>query len=99
MAVVGMPGLYGEQDEAVYVFARSLGGWCEIARHRPPDAAPGTSFAFGIAVSVDQNDSETVTIAEGLTTGEVAARLATSEGSVKRHLARARRKLRGVLDE
>ncbi len=63
-----------------------------------PDVRPEVLEAVG-SLSPRQRASVFLTYWEGLTTGEVAARLATSEGSVKRHLARARRKLRGVLDE
>ena len=63
-----------------------------------PDVRPEVLEAVG-SLSPRQRASVFLTYWEGLTPGEVATRLATSEGSVKRHLARARKKLRGLLDE
>jgi len=50
-------------------------------------------------LSVQQRASVVLTYWEDLTTSEVALRLGVSEGSVKRHLARARSKLKELLDE
>ena len=50
-------------------------------------------------LSVQQRASVVLTYWEDLAPGEVAARLGISEGSVKRHLARARARLRELLDD
>lgn len=50
-------------------------------------------------LSVQQRASVVLTYWEDLTPIEVASRLGVSEGSVKRHLARARARLRELLDE
>ena len=50
-------------------------------------------------LSVQQRASVVLTYWEDLTPAEVASRLAISEGSVKRHLARARARLKELLDE
>ena len=50
-------------------------------------------------LSVQQRASVVLTYWEDLTPNEVALRLGVSEGSVKRHLARARSKLKELLDE
>ncbi|MCB1247433.1 MAG: sigma-70 family RNA polymerase sigma factor [Acidimicrobiia bacterium] len=63
-----------------------------------PEVRPDVLDAVG-ALSTRQKASVFLTYWEGLTPDEVGTRLGISEGSVKRHLARARAKLRGVLDE
>lgn len=50
-------------------------------------------------LSVQQRASVVLTYWEDLTPGEVGSRLGISEGSVKRHLARARARLKELLDE
>ncbi len=50
-------------------------------------------------LSVQQRASVVLTYWEDLAPGEIATRLGISEGSVKRHLARARARLRELLDE
>ena len=50
-------------------------------------------------LSVQQRASVVLTYWEDLTPSEVALRLGVSEGSVKRHLARARSRLKELLDE
>ena len=50
-------------------------------------------------LSVQQRASVVLTEWEDLTPSEVALRLGVSEGSVKRHLARARSRLKELLDE
>jgi RNA polymerase sigma factor (sigma-70 family) len=50
-------------------------------------------------LSVQQRAAVVLTYWEDLTAAEVALRLRISEGSVKRHLARARSRLREYLDE
>ncbi|MGI9667649.1 MAG: RNA polymerase sigma factor [Acidimicrobiia bacterium] len=63
-----------------------------------PEVRPEVLEAVG-SLSTNQRASVFLTYWEGLTAPEVASRLSMSEGSVKRHLARARHKLRGLLDE
>lgn len=62
-----------------------------------PDVRPDVLEAVG-RLSTQQKASVFLTYWEGLTPSEVASRLGIGEGSVKRHLARARAKLKGVLD-
>jgi RNA polymerase sigma-70 factor (ECF subfamily) len=50
-------------------------------------------------LSVQQRATVILTYWEDLTPAEVARRLSTTEGSVKRHLARARARLKELLDE
>ena len=50
-------------------------------------------------LSVQQRASVVLTYWEDLAPGQVAARLGISEGSVKRHLARARSRLKELLDD
>ena len=50
-------------------------------------------------LSVQQRASVVLTYWEDLAPAEVATRLHVSEGSVKRHLARARARLKELLDE
>ncbi len=50
-------------------------------------------------LSVQQRASVVLTYWEDLTPAEVGSRLGISEGSVKRHLARARLRLKELLDE
>lgn len=50
-------------------------------------------------LSVQQRASVVLTYWEDLSPAEVASRLGISEGSVKRHLARARARLKELLDE
>lgn len=63
-----------------------------------PEVRPDVLEAVG-QLSVRQRASVFLTYWEGLTPAEVATRLGIGEGSVRRHLARARSRLRGVLDE
>lgn len=70
-------------------------------RHEPvhlPEIRPDVLEAVG-TLSPRQRASVFLTYWEGLTPAEIAARLDVSEGSVKRHLARARTRLRGLLDD
>jgi RNA polymerase sigma factor (sigma-70 family) len=62
-----------------------------------PEIHPEVLAAVG-KLSSRQRASVFLTYWEGLTPGEVALRIGVSEGSVRRHLARARRKLRGLLE-
>jgi len=62
-----------------------------------PEVRPDVLEAVG-KLSARQKATVFLTYWEGLTAPEVATRLNIGEGSVKRHLARARTKLRGVLD-
>lgn len=50
-------------------------------------------------LSVQQRASVVLTYWEDLTPAEVGSRLGISEGTVKRHLARARVRLKELLDE
>jgi RNA polymerase sigma-70 factor (ECF subfamily) len=50
-------------------------------------------------LSVQQRASVVLTYWEDLTPAQIASRLGISEGSVKRHLARARARLRELLDD
>jgi len=50
-------------------------------------------------LSVQQRAAVVLTYWEDLSAADVAKRLRISEGSVKRHLARARSRLRETLDE
>ena len=50
-------------------------------------------------LSVQQRASVVLTYWEDLGPSDVASRLGISEGSVKRHLARARARLKELLDE
>ncbi len=63
-----------------------------------PEVRPEVLEAVG-RLSARQKATVFLTYWEGLTTAETAERLGVSEGSVKRHLARARTKLRGALNE
>jgi RNA polymerase sigma factor (sigma-70 family) len=63
-----------------------------------PEVRPEVLEAVG-RLSPRQRATVFLTYWEGLTPAEVAARLAVTEGSVKRHLARARHRLRGLLDD
>lgn len=63
-----------------------------------PEIRPEVLEAVG-RLSSRQRASVFLTYWEGLTPPEVAARLGVSEGSVKRHLARARNRLKGMLDD
>lgn len=62
-----------------------------------PEIRPDVLDAVG-RLSPRQRASVFLTYWEGLTPAEVASRLGVSEGSVRRHLARARSRLRGQLD-
>jgi RNA polymerase sigma factor (sigma-70 family) len=62
-----------------------------------PDIQPEVLEAVG-RLSPRQRASVFLTYWEGLTPSEVGVRLGVSEGSVRRHLARARSTLRGLLD-
>ena len=63
-----------------------------------PEIRPEVLEAVG-SLSNQHKASVFLTYWEGLTPSEVADRLGVGEGSVKRHLARARSKLRGLLNE
>ncbi len=67
-------------------------------RHVDAEARPDVAAAVA-ALSVRQRATVFLTYWEGLTPGEVAARLGIGEGSVRRHLARARAHLREALDD
>jgi RNA polymerase sigma factor (sigma-70 family) len=74
-----------------------------LASGRPPVSA-NPEFPTGVwdavrRLSVQQRAVVALTYWEDLTVGQVAERLALSEGSVHRHLARARSRLRKVLDD
>lgn len=77
--------------------ARELRTYAEYS-DRIPEIRPEVLEAVG-SLSTQQKACVFLTYWEGLTTGEVADRLEIGDGSVKRHLARARRRLRGMLDE
>jgi RNA polymerase sigma-70 factor (ECF subfamily) len=77
--------------------ARELRTFNNSTEHMP-EIRPEVLEAVG-SLSTQQKASVFLTYWEGLTTSEVAERLGIGEGSVKRHLARARSKLRGMLDE
>ena len=71
-------------------------------------ASPAATWPYEVDVdvlaavdrlSVQQRAAVVLTYWEDLSTAEVAQRLQVSEGSVKRHLARARSRLREYLDE
>ena len=64
----------------------------------PSDVRPEILEAVG-RLSPKQRAAVFLTYWEGLGVDEVATRLGVREGSVKRHLARARSRLRGNLDE
>ena len=64
----------------------------------PPEYQPEVLAAVR-TLSIRQRAVVVLTYWDGLTPAQVAARLAVSEGSVRRHLARARSRLRGMLDE
>jgi len=63
-----------------------------------PDVRPEVLEAVG-SLSPRQRATVFLTYWEGLTPQEVGHRLGVSEGTVKRHLARARHTLRGLLDD
>ena len=63
-----------------------------------PEVRPDVLEAVG-RLSTQQKASVFLTYWEDLTPSEVALRLGIGEGSVRRHLARARAKLKGVLDD
>ncbi|MCP3975196.1 MAG: sigma-70 family RNA polymerase sigma factor [bacterium] len=63
----------------------------------PKEVRPEVLEAVG-KLSPQQRAAVFLTYWEGLGVDEVAFRLGVREGSVKRHLARARAKLRGALD-
>ena len=63
-----------------------------------PEIRPDVLEAVG-RLSPRQRAAVFLTYWEGLTPPEVAACLGVSEGSVRRHLARARNRLRGLLDD
>lgn len=62
-----------------------------------PEVRPEVLEAMS-ALSARQRAVVVLTYWEDLTPGNIAERLAVSEGTVRRHLARARSKLREVLD-
>lgn len=69
-----------------------------------PEAASPVEVDLDVLAAVDrlsvqQRACVVLTYWEDLTSGEVAGRLGISEGSVKRHLARARARLKELLDE
>ena len=63
-----------------------------------PDVRPDVLEAIG-RLSVRQRAVIFLTYWDGLTPAEIGTRLAISEGSVRRHLARARSKLRRMIDD
>lgn len=63
-----------------------------------PEVRPEVLEAMS-ALSTRQRAVVVLTYWEDLTPGVIADRLAISDGTVRRHLARARSKLRGVLDD
>jgi len=68
-----------------------------------PEAAPPQETDVDVLAAVDrlslqQRATVILTYWEDLGPGDVAARLGISEGSVKRHLARARSRLKELLD-
>ena len=72
-------------------------------RAAQPEAVPATEADVDVLAAVDrlsvqQRASVVLTYWEDLSPGEVASRLGVSEGSVKRHLARARSRLKELLD-
>lgn len=72
-------------------------------RGAPPEEVRMTEADLDVLAAVDrlsvqQRAVVILTYWEDLTSSEVAARLGVSSGSVKRHLARARRRLREYLD-
>jgi RNA polymerase sigma-70 factor (ECF subfamily) len=73
-------------------------------RSAQPEAVPTAEVDVDVlaavnTLSVQQRASVVLTYWEDLTPAEVASRLGISEGSVKRHLARARARLRELLDD
>ena len=73
------------------------------AKSAPPEEVPVTETDLDVLAAVDrlsvqQRAAVILTYWEDLAPGEVAARLGISSGSVKRHLARARSRLREYLD-
>ncbi len=63
-----------------------------------PDFRPDVAMAVG-RLSLQQRAAVFLTYWEGLTQAEVADRLDVTVGSVKRHLSRARAKLKDMIDE
>ncbi len=73
-------------------------------RAATPDVAPTVEVDVDVLAAVDklsvqQRASVVLTYWEDLSPADVASRLGISEGSVKRHLARARARLKELLDE
>jgi RNA polymerase sigma factor (sigma-70 family) len=73
-------------------------------RSAPTETVPVTETDIDVLTAVDrlsvqQRAAVILTYWEDLAPTDVAARLGISEGSVKRHLARARHRLREYLDE
>ncbi len=73
-------------------------------RTAPPEATLPAEIDVDVLAAVDklsvqQRASVVLTYWEDLTPAEVASRLGISAGSVKRHLARARARLKELLDE
>lgn len=73
-------------------------------RSAPPETIPVTETDLDVLdavnrLSVQQRAAVVLTYWEDLASADVAARLDISEGSVKRHLARARLRLKEYLDE
>ncbi len=65
----------------------------------PPQEVDVDVLAAIDRLSVQQRAAVVLTYWEDLAPGDVASRLGVSEGSVKRHLARARSRLKELLDE
>jgi len=65
----------------------------------PPDQVDVDVLAAVGRLSVQQRASVVLTYWEDLTPAEVGSRLGISAGSVKRHLARARARLKELLDD
>jgi RNA polymerase sigma-70 factor (ECF subfamily) len=73
-------------------------------RSAQPEAVPAPDVDVDVLAAIDklsvqQRASVVLTYWEDLPPVEVASRLGISEGSVKRHLARARARLRELLDD
>ena len=72
-------------------------------RAAQPESVPATEVDVDVLAAVDrlsvqQRASVVLTYWEDLSPSEVAFRLGITEGSVKRHLARARSRLKELLD-
>ena len=70
-----------------------------MPEQEPPREVDVDVLAAVSRLSVQQRASVVLTYWEDLPPADVAARLGISEGSVKRHLARARSRLKELLDD